>query len=88
MKGKMLEHLNNLFAKIFLIIFIGTSSLAYSEEKKVEFLRKLNLKKKVFLFVHRLLQKFQMRILKLLKFQFLIMVGLIKKEKRFQHLMV
>ncbi len=39
MKGKMLEHLNNLFAKIFLIIFIGTSSLAYSEEKKVEFLK-------------------------------------------------
>ena len=40
MKGKMLERLNNLFAKIFLIIFIiGTSNLAYSEENKAELLK-------------------------------------------------
>ena len=39
MKGKMLVRLNNLFAKIFLIIFItGLSNFAYSEEKKSEFL--------------------------------------------------
>ena len=40
MKGKMLELLNNLFAKIFLIIFIiGTSNSAYSEENKAKFLK-------------------------------------------------
>ena len=40
MKGKMLEHLNNILAKIFLIIFIiGFSNFAYSEEKKVEFIK-------------------------------------------------
>jgi len=37
----MLERLNNLFAKIFLIIFIiGTSNSAYCEENKVEFIKK------------------------------------------------
>ena len=36
----MLERLNSLFAKIFLIIFIiGTSNLAHSEESKVELLK-------------------------------------------------
>jgi len=36
----MLERLNKLFVKIFLIIFIiGTSNLAYSEESKVKFLK-------------------------------------------------
>ena len=35
----MLEHINTLFAKIFLIIFIGISNLAYSEENKAEFLK-------------------------------------------------
>ncbi len=36
----MLERLNNLFVRIFLIIFfIGFSNLAYSEENKVEFLK-------------------------------------------------
>ena len=36
----MLQHLNNLFCKIFLIIFIiGTSNLAYSEERNAEFLK-------------------------------------------------
>ena len=35
----MLDHLNNLFSKIFLVIFIGTSNLAYSEENKAEFLK-------------------------------------------------
>ena len=36
----MLKHLNNLFVKIFLIIFIiGTGNLAYSEENKAEFLK-------------------------------------------------
>ena len=36
----MLERLNNLFAKIFLIIFIiGTGNLAYSEENKAKFLK-------------------------------------------------
>ena len=40
MKGKMLVRLNNLFAKIFLIIFItGLSNFAYSEEKKAEFIK-------------------------------------------------
>jgi len=40
MKEKMLERLNNLFVRIFLIIFfIGFSNLAYSEENKVEFLK-------------------------------------------------
>ena len=36
----MLERLNSLFAKIFLIIFIiGSSNLAYSEENKAEFIK-------------------------------------------------
>ena len=36
----MLVRLNNLFAKIFLIIFItGLSNVAYSEEKKAEFIK-------------------------------------------------
>ena len=36
----MLERLNNLFVRIFLIIFIiGFSNLAYSEENKGEFLK-------------------------------------------------
>ena len=36
----MLERLNSLFAKIFLIIFIiGSSNLAHSEESKVELLK-------------------------------------------------
>jgi len=36
----MLERLNNLFAKIFLIIFvIGASNSAYSEENKAEFIK-------------------------------------------------
>jgi len=36
----MLERLNSLFAKIFLIIFIiGISNLAYSEENKAEFIK-------------------------------------------------
>ena len=36
----MLGRLNNLFAKIFLIIFItGLSNVAYSEEKKAEFIK-------------------------------------------------
>ena len=40
MKGKMLVRLNNLFAKIFFIIFItGLSNFAYSEEKKAEFIK-------------------------------------------------
>ncbi len=40
MKEKMLERLNNLFVRIFLIIFfIGFSNLVYSEENKVEFLK-------------------------------------------------
>ncbi len=40
MKGKMLVRLNNLFAQIFLIIFItGLSNFAYSEEKKAEFIK-------------------------------------------------
>jgi len=40
MKGKMLVRLNNLLAKIFLIIFIvGLSNFAHSEEKKAEFIK-------------------------------------------------
>jgi len=40
MKEKMLERSNNLFVKIFLIIFItGASNLAYSEENKVGFIK-------------------------------------------------
>jgi len=40
MKEKMLERSNNLFVKIFLIIFItGASNLAYSEENKVDFIK-------------------------------------------------
>tara|TARA_B110000196_G_C20613756_1_gene416419 strand:- start:26 stop:154 length:129 start_codon:yes stop_codon:yes gene_type:complete len=36
----MLERLNNIFAKIFLIIFIiGASNSAYSEENKAEFIK-------------------------------------------------
>ena len=36
----MLERLNSLFAKIFLIIFIiGSSNLAYSEENKAQLLK-------------------------------------------------
>ena len=40
MKGKMLERLNNLIIKVFLIIFIiGTINSAYSEENKTEFIK-------------------------------------------------
>jgi len=40
MKGKMLERLNSLFIKIFLIIFIiGSSNSAFSEENKAEFIK-------------------------------------------------
>ena len=40
MKEKMLERSNNLFTKIFLIILIiGASNAAYSEENKVKFLK-------------------------------------------------
>ena len=40
MKERMLVRLNNLLAKIFLIIFImGLSNSAYSEEKKAEFIK-------------------------------------------------
>ena len=40
MKEKMLQHLNNLFSKVFLIIFIiGNSNLAHSEERNTEFLK-------------------------------------------------
>ena len=40
MKEKILKRLNNLFAKIFLIIFIiGFSNSAYSEENKAEFIK-------------------------------------------------
>jgi len=40
MKEKMLGRLNNILAKIFLIIFItGTGNLAYSGENKVKFLK-------------------------------------------------
>ena len=40
MKEKMLGRLNNILAKIFLIIFItGTGNLAYSEENKAKFLK-------------------------------------------------
>jgi len=40
MKEKMLERLNNIFIKIFLIIFIiGFSNSVFSEEKKVEFIK-------------------------------------------------
>ena len=36
----MLRRLNNILAKIFLIIFItGTGNLAYSEENKAKFLK-------------------------------------------------
>ena len=39
MKEKMLGRLNNLFAKIFLIIFvIGVSNSAFSEENKAKFI--------------------------------------------------
>ena len=40
MKEKILQHLNNIITKIFLIIFIlGFAQNAYSSEKKVEFLK-------------------------------------------------
>ena len=40
MKEKMLRHLNNLFFKIFLILFItGAINSAYSEENKAELLK-------------------------------------------------
>ena len=40
MKEKMLNHLNNLFTKIFLIIFIiGSSNSAYSEENKAHLMK-------------------------------------------------
>jgi len=40
MKEKMLAHLNNIFSKIFLSIFIvGICNIAYSAENKVEFIK-------------------------------------------------